>query len=138
MSEAIEFVAVGEQKYPVIKVGRAQAEQVVRITRWLSRHGARAIKEMQTDPNVNVAGLGGVEVLGKFVETLDADALIDLFYALIGCSKEEAELYFDIATLIEVAVEVYERQTSVRRLIDRFFSSGSSKSTTEEPSTTSE
>jgi len=133
MSEA--KVLVGEKEYRVIKSGRAQAEQVVAVTRWISRHGTRALKVMQSDGEA-MSG-SGIEFLGKFVEALDADALIGLFQALTGCSQEEAELYFDIATLVDVAFAVYEGQPSVRRLIDRFFSTPKSEQPSDELSTKS-
>ena len=138
MSEPLEMVTVGSEEYRVIKTGRAQAEQVLGITRWISRHGTRAMAALNADKKLAGADMSGIEFFGKFIEAMDADALIDLFGALIGCPKEDSEVYFDVAILIDVALETFERQPSVRRLIDRFFSGGNSKPVTDELSTTSE
>lgn len=134
MSEAIDYVELNGKRYAVIKTGRAQAEQVLLVTRWISRHGVQAMQAIQTDS----LSASGIEFLGKFVEALTPDALIDLFIALVGCPKEDAELYFDIAVLIDVAMQVYERQPAVRRLVERFFSTPNSASISDERSTTSE
>ena len=64
-----------------------------------------------------------------------SDALIDLFQVLIGCSKKDAEKYFDIGILVEVALDVYENQPGIQRLIDRFFSTDESTESTEDSST---
>lgn len=138
MGEVLEFVTIGDKEYRVIKTGRAQAEQVAHLTRWLSVHGARAIARVQEDANLMGENLSGVESFVRFLGVLDADAIIDLFIVLTGCTKEEAEVYFDIAIMVDVAIEVYNRQTSLRRLLDRFFSQSNSGSTSEEPSTSSE
>jgi len=58
-------VKVGDVEYPVIKTGRAQAKQVLRITKWISRHGTRAVRHLQSDPDVVLTDLGGVAVLGS-------------------------------------------------------------------------
>jgi hypothetical protein len=115
-----KLVTVGEKEYQVIKTGRAQAEQVVLISRWISKYGFRALKNISKDGTVEVES--GVDFISQIIDNLTADALIELFVALIGCSKEDAEVYFDIAVLIDVLVEVYNNQPAVRKLIDRFFS----------------
>jgi hypothetical protein len=138
MSEK-NIVVVNEKEYQVIKTGRAQAEQVVQLTRWISKHGVKAIKSMQSADGSVTFG-DNTELLGKVADALTTDALIDLFQLLIGCSKEDAELFFDISVLVDVAVEVYNRQTAVRKLVGRFFSginsgadSGASSTTSEQP-----
>lgn len=135
MSEPINTVVVNEKEYQVIKTGRAQAEQVLGLTRWIYKHGAKAAKGMQ---GTNVADTTGIAFIGELIMSLDADALIDLFQVLVGCPKEDAELYFDVATLVEVVIEVYERQPSVKRLVERFFSNGNSTPTSGELPTKSE
>jgi hypothetical protein len=137
MSEQMEFVEVGESKYRVIKMGRAQAEQVLELTRWFSKHGMKAIREVQAE-NGNVNTDNGIEFLTTLLEHLTVDAVIDLFQAVTGCTKEEAEVYFDIATLVDVTIAIYEGQPAVKRLIERFFSQPSSTSSSVESSTISE
>lgn len=137
MSDAIEFVEVGGKQYRVIKAGRAQAEQVLGLTRWISKHGSKAMKSVNSGDKEKTAS-GGIEFLTRFIDALDADALIDLFTVLVGCPPEDSEVYFDVAILVDVVIEVYNRNTSLRRLVDRFFSSGNSEEPTEDLSTPSE
>lgn len=136
MSEVIEFVEVGGTQYRVIKTGRAQAEQVLGLTRWISKHGSKAMNVVSGENKP--AGESGIAFLTRFIDALDADALIDLFAVLVGCPQEDAEVYFDVAILVDTVIEVYQRNQSLRRLVDRFFSSGNSEKDTESNSTTSE
>lgn len=135
MSEQLDSVVVGGQEYRVIKTGRAQAEQVAGLAKWISKHGTRAFRNMNINPQDQGSGL---QIVLMFIESLDADALVDLFTVMVGCPKEVSEVYFDIADLVDVVINVYERNNSLKKLIDRFFSSASSTNTTQEPSTTSE
>jgi hypothetical protein len=137
MSDVQDFIEINGKPYSVVKTGRAQAEQVVQVTRWISRHGVKAIQSVQSD-SLSLEGASGIEFLGKFVEALTPDALIDLFVVLVGCPKEDAEVYFDIAVLVDVALQVHERQPAVRRLVERFFSTPNSASDMVASSTTSE
>lgn len=134
--EVVGVVLVGEKEYNVIKRGRAQADQVLKITRWLATYGVRAADK--ANKNGGLQSDNWASLLAGLIEGLDADALIDLFTALIGCTKKEAEEYFDIATLVDAGIAIYEGQPSVRKLIDRFFSSSKSEEPSEELSTTSE
>lgn len=85
MSEKLEVVVVGDSEYRVIKTGRAQAEQVLSLTRWLSKHGLKAIREMQGDKDTLEFG-NGFEFLTNFLDHLSVDAVIDLFQTLTGCT----------------------------------------------------
>lgn len=120
MGEQLDYVKVGDKDYAVIKTGRAQAEQALRITRWITKYGLPAVAGAAKDGEVKAEST--MAFLGVITESLTADAVIDLFAALVGCSREESEAHFDIGTLIDVAVEVYNRQPSIRRVLDRFFS----------------
>lgn len=135
MSKEQEYVTVGGEKYAIIKTGRAQAEQVLLLTKWVSKHGLPALEGVSDDIDAD----NGLLFITELVEHLTADALIDLFVVLVGCSEEDAEIYFDISILVDVAFEVYNRQPALRRIIERFFSAPSSEETEEdESSTTSE
>ena len=138
MTEALEFVEVGGKQYRVIKTGRAQAEQALGLVRWISKHGAKAMQSIipADGAEKKVGAASGIEFLAKFIDALDADALIDLFTVLVGCSPEDSEVYFDIAILVDLVMETYNRQQSLRRLIDRFFSSGNSIVASEAASST--
>ncbi len=137
MSESIDFVTVGEKQYPVIKKGRAQAEQALAFSRWLSAYGSPIFAKFSEGQDIESGG-DGIAFIGKILDSLTPDALIDLFAVLIGCSKDESEENFDVAVLIDVLIETYNRQPAVRRIIERFFSPSNLKDTTEESSTTSE
>lgn len=137
MSEQLDYVEVGEKKYAVIKIGRAQAEQVLLVTKWIAKHGIPAFQKARTDGK-DFTSENAIAFISDIVEYLTADALIDLFTAMVGCSKEESELYFDISILVEVVIEVYNRQPAVRRLLDRFFFTEDLVVELPESSTTSE
>lgn len=121
-----ETVKVGEKEYVVIKTGRAQAEQVLHVSKWIATHGMAAIEALSADGK-DVQSETGIEFLWELINSLTPDALIDMFVAVTGCTKEEAELYFDVGTLVDAAVMIYEKQPSVRRLIERFFSTPASE-----------
>jgi len=131
------YVEVCGEQFKVVKTGRAQAEQVVLLGRWLSTYGAKVVtKALPEDGDIEKAGVGSI--VSNIIENLSADALLDLFVVVIGCSPEQAEECFDIAVLIDAAMEVYEKSPAVKRLIQRFFSPQPSTPSTEESSTTSE
>lgn len=135
------MVVVGGVEYQVVKTGRAQAEQALGITRWIGKYGIPIIDRLRNDKDEVVIDEGrGMDFLIQILENLTADALIDLFQALVGCSQAAAEVHFDVATLIEVALTVYNEQPSIRRLIERFFSEPSlpEVQSSDESSTTSE
>ncbi len=134
--EVLEYIEVGGKQYPVVKTGRAQARQVIQLTKWLSKHGYRAARSIKSDKSVEE--LDGIEFIVRFLEELDDDALIDLFTALVGCEKEDSEVYFDIAVLIEIAVQTYKSQPAVQKMLDRFFSPPNSTENPQGSSTTSE
>jgi hypothetical protein len=126
MEEQAGIVEVGGSKYAVVKTGRAQAEQVLQLTRWIANHGIRAVKSIQAEGKKFDAS-NSMEFISSLLEAMTVDALIDLFIVMIGCSREDAEVYFDIGVLIDVLVEVYEKQPAVRRLVERFFSTPASE-----------
>jgi hypothetical protein len=133
MSEAREFVKVGEKEYRIIKTGRAQAEQVAQLTKWIARHGSKVIRGLQESGSLD--NVGGMEFIVRFLEALDADALVDLFVVVTGCSSEDAEVYFDVSDLVDVSLTIYQNQPAIGKLLDRFFSQPESGPATEEPST---
>lgn len=134
MSETKEgYIEVGEKQYKIVKTGRAHAEQVVLLTKWLGAYGPSLLEGVQgSDEAVETTGIGMITTV---LANVTSDALIDLFQVLVGCSKKDAEKYFDIGILVEVAMDVYENQPGIRRLIDRFFSTDESTESTEDSST---
>lgn len=133
----LNTVTVGGVDYKVIKTGRAQAQQVVVITKWLSRYGLPAFEKMAGDGNSKFDN--AFDLLNLLVDSLSEDALIDLFTAAVGCPPEVSEEHFDVATLLDVVIEIYNEQPAVRRLLDRFFSTpDTGQENSAESSTTSE
>jgi hypothetical protein len=137
MGEQSDFVEVGEVQYRVVKTGRAQAEQVLLITKWITRYGMPAIQEMQKEKSGTLEFNSGLDFISGVLDHLTADALIDLFQALVGCPKEDAEVYFDISILIDVLIRVYNENTAIQRVLERFFSIQDSTPSTEDISTPS-
>ena len=130
-------IVINDKEYALITTGRQQAIQMQGLTRWASRYGAEILADLQQEGNSEEEV--GLEFLMKMLGHLSADALIDLFQAVSGCTAEEAELYFDAAVLIDAGIVVYENHPTVRRLLDRFFSTSSSEpDEQQESSTTSE
>jgi len=128
-------VKVGDKEYAIIKTGRAHAAQVLELTRWLSKYGAKAMSGISSD---DAEDNGGMVIIQKILDNLDTDAIIDLFQSLTGCPKEDAEVYFDVGILVDTAFALYEEQPGIRRLINRFFSPANSTQDSDESSTTSE
>lgn len=124
-------VVIDGKSYQLIKTGRAQAEQVILVTKWISRHGIPALKELQKTGGLENT-TNSIEFVGVLIEALSADALLDLFTVIIGCSAEVAETHFDAAVLIDGLVTVYDKQPVIRRLIERFFSTPASEAESQE------
>lgn len=132
-----DMIVINEKEYALVTQGRQQAIQVQGITRWASAYGSEVYEELQKQGGSEDEA--GIDFLLNIIGLLTADALVDLFQAVSGCSKEEAELYFDAATLIEAGIVVYEKHPTVRSLLDRFFSTSDSEPVEpEDSSTTSE
>lgn len=142
MTEQVTYVeefniVINGKEYPLITTGRRQAIQMQGLTRWISMYGAEIFTDLQTMSESE--GDSGLEFLVRLLRYLSADAMIDLFQAVSGCTQEEAELYFDAAVLIDAGIVVYENHPTVRRLLDRFFSTSATEQEEQpESSTTSE
>ena len=113
---------IGGKEFDVVKTGRAQAEQVADLARWVSKYGMSALGDI-TDKETGIVTIGGMDMFAKLLTALPADALIDMFILIFGCSKAFANRNFDIALLIDAMITVYEENPSFQRLISRFFSS---------------
>lgn len=133
--ETSTLMEVGGKQYELVKTGRAQADQVIQLTRWITKHGSKAVAAFSGE---QINSSSGLSFLGNLVASLDGDALIDLFVTVVGCEKEDAEIYFDVAILIESVMIVYEKQPTIKRLVDRFFSNSNLKDSMEDTSTTLE
>lgn len=133
----MKSVTLGTKEYMLFKVGRGQAEQVVSLTKWLAKYGGEFFEAAQ-DENGNVAFNNIADIFIKVSTVLTVDALVDLYRLIIGCTPKEADEYFDIAQLIDVATSLFEEQPSFKRVIERFFSPKQSIEGTESNSTQSE
>ncbi len=134
MSTTIE---VADRIFELVKSGREQAEQVVSLGKWMNQYGLPALEGMMNEEG-EIIFEGGLDLLQEIIGGLTADALIDLYIVVLGCSKKFADEHFDIATLIDAIVEVYEAQPSLGRVLSRFFSQTTSIEDSDESSTTSE
>lgn len=128
-------VEVGGKEFTLVKTGREQAEQVILLGKWVNTHGVPALSQIMNEEG-EISFENGFELLGDVIESLTADALIDLFIVTLGCTKTFANKHFDAAVLVESLMLVYEHQPSIGRIVSRFFSQTSSEESTEEPSTT--
>lgn len=134
MSESVNFVVAGKE-FDLVKSGRDQAEQVVQLGKWINTYGIPALSSMMNDAG-EISFTGGIDLLGDIISALSADALVDLFVVVLGCSKRFANEHFDVSSLIDAITIVYDEQPSISRLLARFFSADSSEESSEEPSTT--
>ena len=135
MEENANILEVSGKSFDLVKTGRDQAEQVIQLGKWVNTYGVPALQGMMDDEG-EISFSSGFDLLGDVLQTLTADALIDLYVLILGCSKQFANKHFDIGTLIEALALVYDAQPSIGRVLSRFFSLVSSEETTEEPSTT--
>ncbi len=130
-------VEVAGRTFELVKTGRGQAEQVVALGKWVNQYGLPALEGMMNEEG-EVTFEGGLDLLQGIIGSLTADALIDLFVVILGCSKKFANENFDIAILIDAVFEVYDAQPSLGKVLSRFFSQTTSTENSEEPSTISE
>ena len=130
-------VEVADKTFELVKTGREQAEQVVALGKWVNQYGLPALEGMMNEEG-EVTFEGGLDLLQGIIGSLTADALIDLFVVILGCSKKFANENFDIAILIDAVFEVYDAQPSLGKVLSRFFSQTTSTENSEEPSTISE
>lgn len=137
MSEVSEVIVLGKKEFHVVKKGRAQAEQAVQFSKWLSEYGLPMFEELAT-PDGSIPSLDVRELLRAILGSLSADALIDLFVVVVGCSKKEANEHFDLELLVDAAEATWESQPGLRRLVERFFSTQDSTSSIPDSSTPSE
>ena len=130
-------VEVAGRTFELVKTGRGQAEQVVALGKWVNQYGLPALEGMMNEEG-EVTFEGGLDLLQGIIGSLTADALLDLFVVILGCSKKFANENFDIALLIDSVFEVYDAQPSLGKVLSRFFSQTTSTENSEETSTISE
>lgn len=126
VSEVIEseeintVVELGGKSYDLMKTGFAQAQQVAGIGRWLSKHGAAMVAEL-SDSKEAQATSTNMDLVIKALGSFTAEALVDLFEVVTGCTTSVANKYFDIGILISGVIVLFDNP-SIKRVIDRFFS----------------
>jgi hypothetical protein len=140
MNKKDTVIEVEGTRFQLIKKGRAQVRQVKDIGRWLAIHGPVIFDALRSvEGGEEEAGPGaGLGQIGKVVEALSEDSLLDLYQVVLGCEKQFAEEYFDIMVMIDAATLVYKEHPTVARLVDRFFSTKDSDEEQEDNSMTSE
>lgn len=112
---------VGDSVLNLITVGRAQARQIAHLGRWLSQHGQRVMAVVGSRQDEEPGLLNGITFLAELLNSLDEDALLEIFQIILGVDEKFAEKYFDVAVLLDAAILVYQEHPSVRKLLDRFF-----------------
>ncbi len=122
---------IAGHEYNVVKKGIAQAEQVTRLGAWLAQYGTQAYRAV----NASDEKAQGIEIVGVILQQFTPQALIELFSMIFGCTTEVAEAEFDIATLVDGCVSIYENSSSIQRLVSRFFSGKVSTATPTDTST---
>lgn len=125
------YFEVGGTKYKAIKTGFAQAEQVSGVARWLGKHGKEIFSNVQQQGKDGEAPTQELELVLAAFEVVSPQALVSLFDIVVGCGPEKAKKYFDIEILIDGVMAFFE-QPSIRRVIDRFFTTSESSDQTEE------
>ena len=126
----VAVLEVAGKKFNVVKTGAEQAAQVVELSKWLSKYGLPVLSSLADDEG-NIVISDGFSFIAQVIEQLDVEALLTLYQIILGCDRKFAEKHFDIATLIDAVLMVYEHQPSFRRLLSRFFSIPSSEQSTE-------
>ena len=120
-------------EYPLVASGRLQSRQVTRLTKWIAKYGVPVLESFRDE---SLESASGLQFIFDFMQAIDEDAMLEAFKAVIGCTDEEAELYFDFAVLVEAIEIIYNEQPTVKRLISRFFSVQSTESEGEDKSST--
>ena len=124
-------ITIGEKDFNLIKTGRDQAEQVIAVGKWLSQYGLPALQMLADEEGV-IQVESGFELLGALIEHLTADALIDLFALVIGCTANFANKQFADDILIDAVELLYGSQPAFQKIIARFFSPTTSTTDTED------
>ena len=118
-------------EYNVIKRGIGQARQVADLGRWLADHGTQAYRAVLSEGD----GASGVQMVAAVLGTLSGEALIEVYVLVFGCPVAVAEECFEIDTLVEGILALYENSKAIKRLVGRFFSGSNSATIVEGNST---
>lgn len=119
MSDTV--ITIAGKEYELVKRGRAQAEQAIKFSHWLTKYALPLFEQFVT-PEGDAPDLDYVELFSLILDGLSVDALIDLFILLTGCNKKEADEHFEIGILFDAAGVVWDNQPGLRRVVQRFFS----------------
>lgn len=131
-----KFLA-GDTEFELIKRGRAQAVQIYSLGQWLNHYG-KALVDIMTDRPEELGIVEGITFFGQILGSIEPDAMLSLYEIILGCSSGFSEANFDIGELIDAAVLVYNEHPTIRRLVDRFFSTDNLSEEQVEDSTPSE
>lgn len=130
-------ITVNGVEFELIKRGRAQAVQVYSLGQWLSRYGGILVSIFTEKPEeLDISE--GLAFFGNILGSIEPDALLDLYEIAFGCTEEFCEENFDIADLVDAVMMIYNEHPTIRRLVDRFFSTNNSSEEQDEDSTPSE
>jgi hypothetical protein len=130
-------ILIDGKKFELIKRGRAQAVQVYGLGQWLNHYGNFLVAIFAEKPE-ELGMADGISFLGNIIGSIEPDAMLDLYEIVLGCTSEFSEKNFDIADLVEAVVTVYNEHPTIRRLVDRFFSTDNLSEEQAEDSTPSD
>jgi len=119
-------ILVGGQEFMIIKSGREYADQLRRITAWLSSLGSGIgvhLREMGLSPDRS----SGTELaIALFSLGLDPDNLCKLGAALLGSDEQFVAEHFDPGWMVDAIIRIWDNQIGLRfavqRIQQRFFS----------------
>lgn len=118
--EKVTSVEIQGVLYEVAKTGRGQAEQIASFSRWLSKYAVPVFSGMAE--NEEERELGTQNYLVNILSNLSADALVELFSIVTGCSKKVADEHFEFGILIDSVLIFWDNQPGIQKLVNRFFS----------------
>jgi hypothetical protein len=129
MTDDPSVFEIGKRRVRIKKIGRAQAEQIVDLNRWLKEHIA-PLAEAIKSASGEMTNAVGLEVLTSMMGQLTVEAQIDLAKVVLGNKDEKgADLgdeffneFYDIDWVLS-GLETAGRSASAQRLITAFFTS---------------
>ena len=83
MEDNANMLEVAGKEFDLVKTGRDQAEQVIQLGKWVNTYGVPALQGMMNDEG-EISFSSGFDLLGDVLQTLTADALIDLYVFILG------------------------------------------------------
>lgn len=121
--EGTTKITIGKKEYDIVKKGFEQARQIPRLLKWLTKYVIPAMDNLDgLEISESISTRDIFRLIGVLGDTLDDNALADLYILVIGCSQDEMAEYFDLNVLIDAVVCLWSSESVYREVISRFFS----------------